>query len=376
MDRIDFFHADFRDGRVHMAGKSYPAGFFSTFLLNHYYHNNTAARVAVFVSYNLMVQNELSQGYVNASDFCACAGEIQNILKTLPTLYPFALLDVEGERRRIAELFAPDNADLLMDYFQRKSKVAGMDAGMTALGLLPPEYDKRVFHNREQLLQEVQNALHFYSSLGDDLTKAFQKLRTFVSRVDEAERYDEVHLLPIALEVFGQAVFPVSTQYIPVRKRKGSKDFVLAKRMYFGSFYSFILADFFEGLHHGHYPRRCGVCGKYFLMQSAVRQKYCGGYAPEKVKGKTITCRKYAARLAAKELAEGDPVLRIYRNRCACIRVERNRGTIVSEFAAMATDLARQHMQHAREDDTYAAAQYPKDMSRDRLYAEADRAMR
>ena len=35
MDKISFFSADYRDGRVHIGGKSYPAGTFATHLLNH-----------------------------------------------------------------------------------------------------------------------------------------------------------------------------------------------------------------------------------------------------------------------------------------------------------------------------------------------------
>ena len=34
MDKISFFSADYRDGRVHLGGKSYPAGTFATHLLN------------------------------------------------------------------------------------------------------------------------------------------------------------------------------------------------------------------------------------------------------------------------------------------------------------------------------------------------------
>ncbi|MBS6598975.1 MAG: hypothetical protein KH292_06735, partial [Collinsella sp.] len=36
----------------------------------------------------------------------------------------------------------------------------------------------------------------------------------------------------------------------------------LARRLYFDSYYSFIITDFFEGLHYGHYPRKCGICKK------------------------------------------------------------------------------------------------------------------
>lgn len=376
MKSVDFFYADFRDGRVHLSGKSYPAGFFAQYLLNHYYHNDTAARIAAFINFNLTVQNQLTQGYLNASDFCACNGEIQNILKTLSSLCPFTLLDIERERNRVEKLFTQENANLLSDYFHRRAKVSEMDAAQIILGVLPKEYDKQVFYDRGKLMEEVLSTLRFYCSLGDDMGKAFHKLRKFVSRVDDAERFDEVHLLPIAQQEFGQNILPTGTEYIPIRKRKGSKDFIIAKRMYFGSFYSFILADFFEGLHHGHYPRQCKVCGKYFLMQSAVRQKYCNGYAPKKIKGKAITCRKYAARMSTKELVEGNSVLSTYKDRCSCIRSEKSRGTILPEFAAMAKKLAKQHMQHAQEDDVYAANEYDIDMSRNRLYAETDRAMK
>ena len=110
-------------------------------------------------------------------------------------------------------------------------------------------------------------------------------------------------------------------------------------------------------------------------MTSAVRQKYCTGYAPEKVKGKAISCRKYAARLNRKELAEGNPVLRIYKNRCSAIRVERQRGKILPEFASAALALAKEHMQVAKNDVEYANGQYEMDMSRDKLYAGTEKAM-
>ena len=32
MDKISFFSADYRDGRVHIGGKSYPAGTFAAYM--------------------------------------------------------------------------------------------------------------------------------------------------------------------------------------------------------------------------------------------------------------------------------------------------------------------------------------------------------
>lgn len=376
MDKVSFFQADYRDGRVHIGDKIYPAGTFATHLLNQYYENDTAARISVFKANNLSVQRKLKQGYINPSDFVKCNEEIQNILKTLPFLQPFSLLDISAERNRISALFTTDNANQIADYLRRRAKVSEMSIGAVSLGVLPKEYDEQFFTESALLLSEAEKTLVFYDTVSDDMRIAFEQLSKFSSRADEAIRFDEPHLLPIALEIFGQAPFPVNTEYVSIPKAKKSKNLVTARRLYFKSYYSFIITDFFEGLHCGHYPRQCGICKKYFLMQSAARQKYCNGYAPFKLKGKPITCRKYAARINRKELVEGNPVIRLYKNRCSAIRNEQKRGTVTPEFAAAAKALAKSRMQLAKQNPEYANGQYISDMSREKLYSDTDMQMK
>lgn len=375
-DKVSFFNADYRDGRVHIGGKAYPAGTFATHLLNQYYENDTAARIAVFKQNILAVQRELEQGYINPADFAKCSEEISVILKTLSTLQPFSMLQINDERNRIVALFTKDNAERIADYLRRRARVADIDIGSIALGAVPKEYDKGLFAVAEVLLSDINKTLSFYDTVSEDMRKAFEQLLEFVSRVDEAIRFDEAHLLPIAMEVFGQAPFPVKTKYVSIRKTRNSKTFVTARRLYFESYYSFIITDFFEGLHYGHYPRQCPICKKYFLMQSAARQKYCSEYAPFKLKGKPITCRKYAARTNRKELMAGNPVIRLYKNRCSAIRNEQKRGTVTPEFAAAAKALAKSRMQLAKQNPEYANGQYISDMSREKLYSDTDMQMK
>ena len=375
-DKVSFFNADYRDGRVHIGGKAYPAGTFATHLLNQYYENDTAARIAVFKQNILAVQRELEQGYINPADFAKCSEEISVILKTLSTLQPFSMLQINDERNRIVALFTKDNAERIADYLRRRARVADIDIGSIALGAVPKEYDKGLFAVAEVLLSDINKTLSFYDTVSEDMRKAFEQLLEFVSRVDEAIRFDEAHLLPIAMEVFGQAPFPVKTKYVSIRKTRNSKTFVTARRLYFDSYYSFIITDFFEGLHYGHYPRQCPICKKYFLMQSAARQKYCSEYAPFKLKGKPITCRKYAARTNRKELVAGNPVIRLYKNRCSAIRNEQKRGTVTPEFAAAAKALAKSRMQLAKQNPEYANGQYISDMSREKLYSDTDMQMK
>ena len=108
-------------------------------------------------------------------------------------------------------------------------------------------------------------------------------------------------------------------------------------------------------------------------MQSARKQKYCTfGIAPEKYKGKPITCRKYAAVIHRKERADADPITDLYNRRCAANRSEKCRGTITEYLAKTAKLLALDHKLRAHKDDGYAKNQYASDMAREKLYADAD----
>ena len=374
---LGFLTAIYRDGRVHIGGKSYAAGTFAVHLLNQYYKNDTAARIAVFRQNNWNVQEQLAAGYLNETDFVKAGEEIRLILKTLPKLKPFSSLDIATEKQRIAALFTAENAAAIQDYFRRRAAVARQDQDVIYLGILPPEYDKFLCKKCETLCATVLQTLRFYDAIPEDMRKAYAQLRQFVPCADEADRFDERHLLPIAAGIFGKASFPLNTEYIAFPKRRNSQILVTARRMTFESYYSFVLTDFFEGLHHGHYPRRCEICGQYFLMKSARRQKYCSyGTAPELYHGKKISCRRYAIIQGKAERAKDNPLKVAYAKRCAVIRSEKSRGTITAEFAAAAHAMAKRRLEQAEEDDAYAARAYYKDLERAKLYTDTNRKMK
>ena len=223
----------------------------------------------------------------------------------------------------------------------------------------------------------VLSTLRFYDAIPEDMRKAFELLKWFASHVDEADRFDEYHLLPIATEIFGTNSFPLRTEYIALPKRRNSRILVTARRMAFENYYSFVLTDFFEGLHHGHYPRQCEVCKQYFLMQSARRQKYCTyGTAPELYHGEKISCRRYAIIQGKAERAKDNPLKAAYDRRCSAIRSEKSRGTISAEFAQAAQEMAKRRLEQAEEDDAYAKTSYYADLQRAKLYADTDKRMK
>ena len=365
------FKADYRDGRVYVGGKVYAAGLFATHLLNQYYLNDTAARIAVFsdeVNYNIVRQ--LENGYLNISEFVKTGRNVLETMKSLPKLHPFDTLDNSAITDCVTNLFTEENGERICSYLSEKAKVSMLPQDEVTIGTAY-RYAERTDKEAGVLIHDAITILQFFNNVSADLISAHDKLTAFVNRIDEAERFDEKHLLPIALEVFGQIPFPLTTEYISLKKNKASSGETVACRLTFDRYIAFVLTDFFEGLHYGHYPRRCGVCKKYFLMQSARRQQYCMGIAPKQIRGQNVTCRRYAASVKRKEKAENDPISAIYTNRCSAIRTEVKRGTIPAEIGEAAKALALEHKKTAMMDHDYAKKQYKKDMSREKLYRDA-----
>ena len=364
-----FFAADYRDGQVYFGGKKYPAGHFTVQLMNQYYVNDTAARIAVYRdSMNYHILERLRDGYLYVNDYVRAGNRTQQGLKAFPRLPPFGSLDTESILREMQTLFTEENGYAICDYLRYRGEIASLDQNTIYAGSMNRAIDRDYMSHMEELIRHVSAILRFFDRLADDLLELHQCLSNFVSRLNEVERLDEAHLLPLALEIFGTPELPYRARYIATPKTRRSKTAVVSRRLSFDRYYSFIITDFFEGLHYGHYLRRCPICKKYFLMQSARRTVYCSGLSPYVVREKRMTCRAYGAYLSHKEHAKDDPVTDIYMRRCAAIRSEASRGTISKRFASAAKKLAKDHKQMAQSDHDYAVTQYEKDMTREKLY--------
>ncbi len=368
-----FLTADYRDGSVRMNGKTYPAGTFAVRLLNQYYKDDLAGRLSIYKMHGWNVLDQLHLGYLNDSDFMAAGEEIQAVLNALPRLSPFESWDVAAERARIQRLFSQETTEKIMAHFRVRSDIGNMDPGQILFGNLPASYDRDVFESINATIGDIESTIRFYHSISDSMRKAFGTLRAFVERADEADRLDEAHLLPYALELFGKSEFPVDMEYVSQKKHPRNKLGMVARRLHFDSFYSFIVTDFFEGLHYGHYPRRCEICGSFFLMTCARRQRYCSGTAPQMLRGRTVTCRQYAAATKRKERAADDPIIDLYTRRCNSIRSMKSAGKISSQLAQTALGLAKEYKYRAQLEADYANGQYAIDIGWDALRRAAEK---
>ena len=146
------------------------------------------------------------------------------------------------------------------------------------------------------------------------------------------------------------------------------------KQVVFTNLRAFLLTDFYEGLAHNHYPRRCPVCKRYFLMERAYRQKYCKGYAPpELTGGKQILCADFTLPADSgfdKEAADASEVIRAYKNATAAVRSYHGRGKCSKQAREAAIRLAQERRDEAIRDPEYANGRYQEEIHFKRLLAD------
>lgn len=137
--------ADYRDGRVRLGGKTYAAGSYAVHLLNQYYVDDIAMRIALFRRDGEFLLEELSLGYLKEKSFIGAGEEIIYILNWLPKLKPFDKMDIDAERNRVNELFTEENRQQIMHFLRSRASISMQDDNVLALDLPVRMYDKELF---------------------------------------------------------------------------------------------------------------------------------------------------------------------------------------------------------------------------------------
>ena len=166
-----------------------------------------------------------------------------------------------------------------------------------------------------------------------------------------------------------------TSQYLSVL-HPGEDKAKLVKRIHYVTFVGMLRADFFEGLCVGHAPKKCRICGKWFLTTNARHTKYCGGFAPGDKLGRT--CRQIGNLRGReqRELAPDHPIKKIYNRRMNTIDKKLDRRTLDQDAAAVMKRLAKRKMQQAISDVAYAQGSYAAEMEQAALLAEAKAEMK
>ena len=288
------------------------------------------------------------------------------MLDILSKTPPFSYMDIPKHREQIEKVFTADNALKYMEF--------AIKATTNSLQL------EEVPRYADAMMLQRYTAVfgHLAYSLGE-----YQKaMLDFAEKSDgnEADRTAEGfarmfgNYFPPEFSITeGNAWMSTlnnSVQYVSVI-RPGEKVAKLVKRMHYVSFVGMFRSDLFEGLCVGHAPKKCKICGKWFLTTNARHTKYCGGYAP----GDKLhrTCRQIGNLKGReqRELADDHPVKQIYEKRLNTINRYVKRGTLDADLAEAMKKLAKDKMLRALSNVAYAKGDYEKEMGQAALKKEA-----
>ena len=295
-----------------------------------------------------------------------CGGSILQMLELLQKENAFPLLDYSYYRKRIPEIFTEENMKNAVAYV----KLAAMNLpaamsdqlksglGLTKVIAICAQLPDSLVMFKEGLLPFAQ-ALHESDRAPGDYATVFGE---YFPESPEFSLTDPAWMSMVNLSVqYLSTILP------------GKDDPQIVKRIHYVSFVGMLRADLFEGLCFGHAPRKCPICGRWFLTTDARHTKYCGGFAPDDPKGRT--CRQLGNLQGRdkRELADDHPVKVIYNRRMNTIQVYLRRGTLDEATAEKMKRLARNKMEHAISDATYASGSYSDEMEQEALLTEATR---
>ena len=390
MREVGCFTADFRGKMVLVGKRTFPVGSYFTDALNEYWkeapdgvNSSTSGdwligdRISSMHLYMWNVRDDIIAGYLDDVSASKLHDSIMYILRVIRLARPFKYLDIKAETVRCNALFDSNSVTRINRYLQKKAKHA---LSTDRVFSRPDSSEMQRLEGEQLYLNEYISTLDYYYKLGEDMSAALDFGKGFVKHVAELEKRNESNLILCAVECLDKAPFSIwnppfqntaspSIEYLPLPKKQVSNNYVVGKRMTFTRFIDFLVADFFEGLHVGHYPQVCVNCKRYYLKTNARFQKYCTRVDPnDRLKR---TCQ---AVTAAKGRAEKErhPLRYPFSSRLKTIRTHVKRGKITETQAEVAKRIAEYRYNKAMMEPEYADTMYMTEIGQDSLYEAAD----
>jgi hypothetical protein len=314
-------------------------------------------------------------------DFNRAREELKELIALAVKIPPLMYLDLHYESYRLEILTQDSSLEKLQQYLFLRGKQAenSLLPGYNRAELSKEE--KNLLRDGYFLLHDMIRTLRFYACIGQDVFDIRSFGVDLIAEIDKLKVRDENSLILLLQKLipYGYSEFEnynrrellravkCSVEYVAASVPETKKS-VTARRMVFERLLDFILADLFEGVAHGHYPRKCIVCGRHFLRLDKRNQKYCDGVDPADGKGRF--CRQVAADTNRKQRAKSKdhPIKSICDKRISTINKYKLDGKYAPEVAETCKQLARNRRNRALSDRRYTLSQYELDMTMARIF--------
>ena len=308
-------------------------------------------------------------GTPTVEHFAAAKESVLQITQMMRSMYPFSLFDFPSDGHDIQLIFSDEYIENSIAYIN-----AAQEIGIGAA--FDEQYKKGVGVVKlvNELAQLGGTLMIYKHGMIDFAHKLHHSKRTPEGYAETfAEHFNATPTLSLDNPMWMQLTNTTMQYVSAVMPEKGIPQ--LVKRMHYVSFVGMFRSDLFEGLCVGHAPRKCPICGKWFLTTDARQTKYCGGLAPGDKLGRT--CRQIGNLKGReqRELADDHPVKAIYTRRMNTITQYLHRGTLDEQTAAVMKRLAKDKLERAIFDHEYAKGSYEAEMSQNALLKEARTSM-
>ena len=363
------FTAEFTDRHIYLRGKKYQLGALCVDLLR---HGELLEKGEAILPGANMLEFSVRRGAFTSDDLDTIHSYIFDILNIYQKLKPLQMFLTSEQFMNLNALFNVHVRAVLQSVEEKPLMENEEDWEKKFPFVKAPEY-QTCYENNVRAIIHIARML-----LG--LPMDFHFLYNHIRPIADAYSCDEKHtaemlLHPLKDELTANAASSLLS-YTEIQTNNGKPE--IGRRICFETYLDLVFADFYEGLRCGHYPRKCIICGKYFLVTSGHEQKICNGYSGfyPKNGGRMYSCKQYAALKNKTRAGEDSPVTKIYTTRRGGIRQDLNRGKITEAFATRAKILAEEKRDRARRDPEYANHRYEKEMSKRPFYAEVERRMK
>lgn len=349
---------DVWEDKIFFNGNEYPAGYFAAGILN--------------VSDNFIVTSiTKAHDLMMLIPFVHAAGKeelkkllpelnklVTGIIEDLATVEPFSLWNIKDELLIPEVMLSEETLNDLLNPGEGRSFFMRYLTSAVAVPFAVYHFVDAVRVLECNCLHQLPKRNETYFAMGVHDTFNHPEFKKILSDT----------LVP---EVEPFVYFPaMQSLYCFARDPKRYGEMIFVNRLLFKNYMDFFVYDLLNGMHHGHAPRKCECCGKYFLTLDAHRPKYCDGMAPQ---NPHYSCRQYGAMNQQKEKNANHPIFQIFKTRTSTIRKHYQRGKITDAERQEAMQICEELRDRALFDTQFAQGEYVRLMEQDAVYEEVRR---
>ena len=353
---IDCFSIDFWEDKIFIAKKEYPAGYFATNILN--FASQTNTDLLILAGYVHQAWGGIQQDGLGRDKFDSAKKNIGEMQEILFQREPFSLFDLEFEKRRFKVAFSNECFTEMTEHEETKSAFLNY---LRYFFYIPSDicnFSNAIINLIDKYMSKLKkrDETNFAIACHDFFTNPLNLM--LMEDAKPVPHFDGFEPQPVVRSIRVISEHPHDENRL-----------TFVQRMYFGNLMNFFVTDFINGLHYEHSPKRCEICGRYFLMLDGRHQRYCNGIDPKDEKKRS--CRKVAAEKGreAKEKSPHHPLKKICTTRLGTIATHKASGKISEKFAREAKKLAQELRDRAIKETDYAKGEYENDMTQEAIYS-------